>query len=253
VRSSTAISLLRLCAILIVALLLGGCRLSLDVAIDLERDGGGSIAVAVGIDDELAAAATSAGVDPLQRMADRIRAADDGWRVREVDGEGDRIRLVELTSSFADPDDFGVRWASLVEALDAPEARLLGPMAVVVDDEAGTVAVEGEVRLEVTEVAAADSGIALDVLSEQVGRAVSSTLAVQTPGTPLSTDGQISREDADAVDGPATVTWVARSGEVVPVSLTAEQGGGTSPLLVALGGAVALLLVAGGVWAQRRG
>lgn len=244
----------RLLALLCLALCLTGCRLTLGVEMDLERDGGGTLAVQLRSDADLEAMAAEAGVDPLGRLAERVRAQDDGWQVADAVDGADGSRVVELTSGFADPAAFDVRWAALVTALDAPEARLLGPLSVVLEEDADTVAVTGSLPLVVNEVAAADAGVDVATLTAQLQEAVTTTLTVRTPGTPIRTDGAVEFADPAASEGPAEVTWTVAPGGEVPVSLVAERGGVDWLQYGLVGGGVVLALgmVAGGVMAQRR-
>lgn len=246
--------LTRLLLLLVLALVLGGCRLSLGVDIDLAPDGGGTLVVSVTTDADLEQSAAAAGVDPLGRMADRVRSLEDGWRVRDEVDEADGSRLVELTSGFDDPAEFAQRYGQLTAALDAPEARLLGPLQITVDEEADTIAVAGSLAVILTELAAADAGTDVATLTEQLQGVVDSRLSVQTPGTPLQTDGAVTFEDPEATEGAATVTWTAAPGTEIDVNLVTERGGrDLVRLLLIVGGvALALLLILAGAWAQRR-
>lgn len=244
----------RLLTLLCLAVCLAGCRLTMGVEVDLERDGGGSLAVVLTSDAELSIMAADAGVDPLGGMADRVRAQDDGWEVTESVDEADGSRVVELTSGFADPAAFEARWSSLVAALDAPEARLLGPLTVTLDEEADTVGLSGTLPLVVTEVAATDAGLDVAGLTAQLQEVVQTTLTVRTPGTPLQSDGDVVFADPAASEGPAAVIWTVAPGAEVPVSLVAERGGVDWAQIALLAGAglLAVGLVVGGVLAQRR-
>jgi hypothetical protein len=238
----------------LVAVLLTGCRMTVDARIDLTGDGSGTLEMVLTADAELAQAAQAAGVDPLGRLVTRVEALD-GWEAREDDGGGDDgQRVVRLRSGFGSPTQFSDRWTALTDALDAPEGRLLGPLDVAVDEDAGTVAVEGTLAVAPSEVAAADLGTDLVDLTAQLRDALAVSLTVQTPGTPIMTDGTVAYEDQEAAEGPATVTWTVPVGAEVPVTLVADQGG-IDWLALALpvgGGLLAVLLVAGGVLAQRR-
>jgi hypothetical protein len=251
---------LRTLTLAALAVLLTGCRLTLSVGIDVAPDAGGTLSVSVTSDAELEESAAAAGSDPLGRLADRVEALDGPWSVSDVTGD-DGARTVDLTAPFADPAGFDALYADLRAALDAPEARLLGPMALERDPESGRMTVRGELPLELTEVAAADLGTDVAALTEQLAAVVESSLSVTTPG-PLAADaapsGIVTVEDAVVAppypDEPVTVTWVAVPGSAVPVDVAFEPGG-TDLVRIALfgGGALlAVLLVLGGVVAQRR-
>lgn len=238
----------------LVVVLLSGCRLTVDVHIDLAGDGAGTIELVLTADAELAQAAQATGADPLGRLVTRVEALD-GWEARaERNGSDDGQRVVRIRSGFGSPTQFSDRWMALTQALDAPDGRLLGPLEVAVDEEAGTVAVEGTLAVAPTEVAADDLGMDLTALTAQLQDALAVSLTVQTPGTPITTDGTVAYDDQEAAAGPAAVTWTVPVGAEVPVTLVADQGG-IDWLALALplgGGLLAVLLVAGGVLAQRR-
>lgn len=247
-------AVLRLLALLLLLLPLGGCRLAVDVGVDLDRDGGGSIALSLRQDAELTALAEQVGTDPMARLVERVEALD-GWRAAEEgDSDEDGERVVGIRTAFASPEEFQRRWQDLTAALDAPEGRLLGPLSVAVDEEAGTVAVDGSLAAVVTEVAAADAGTDVAALTAQLQDAVAVALSVRTPGTPLQADGEVAFDDPTAAEGPATVTWAVPAGGEVAVGLVAERGGVDWPALALPigGGLLAVLLVAGGVAAHRR-
>lgn len=251
---------LRYLSVVALAVILTGCRLTLAVDVVVTPDAGGTLSVSVTADAELEESAAVAGVDPLGRLVGRVEELGGGWSVAEERGE-DGSRTVRLSAGFADPAEFDARYGELLAALDAPEARLLGPLSLSQDPDSGVITVQGELPLEVGEVAAADLGTDVATLTEQVAGVVSSSLRVRTPG-PLvdaSAPTAVVTIDEEIVtapypDEPATVTWPAVPGGVVPIAVSFEPG--TSELVrIALfgGGALlALLLVAGGVLAQRR-
>lgn len=246
--------------LLLLTVLLSGCRLGIAVDLAVDPDGAGTLSVSVSADGELEDQAAQAGVDPLGRLVERVDQTDGPWAVDEQLDEADGTRTVTVSRDFG-PGQFATAYAELQQALEAPEARLLGPLSVDVDPETELITVEGVLPLEVTEVAATDLATDVGALTGQLEGVVASTLTVTTPG-PL-VDGTVAGavvevEDRPASapypDAPATLTWRAAPGTVTQVAATFEPGG--SPwgtiLLVGAGGAVALLLVGGGVWAQRR-
>ena len=251
---------MRYLTVVALTVLLAGCRLTLAVDVHVAPDVGGTLSVSVIADAELEESAAAAGVDPLGRLVERVQGLEGPWQVSQAEAD-DGSRTVELSAPFADPAEFDLRYGELQDALDAPEARLLGPLALSQDAETGVITVEGELPLEVTEVAAADIGTDVATLTEQIAGIVSSSVRVHTPGPlvgdPASTavvtvDGEVVRPpypDADSV-----VTWPAVPGVVVPLAVAFEPGGPDLLRLALFGGGalLALLLVAGGVLAQRR-
>jgi hypothetical protein len=239
---------------------LAGCRLSVDAAVDVSSDGGGLLTVSVATDADLERSAADVGADPLGRLAERVRQAGGGWRVeeREDDGGG---RTVVLSAPFDDPAGFAARWEEVRAGLDAPEARLAGPLALAVDEGTGVLSVEGELPLVVTEVAAADLGTDVASLTAELADVVSSSLVVRTPGRVVGVPSAGAEVRVDGIpasspfpDEPAEVRWRAAPGDVVAVAVTAEPGGGDlgRALVVGAVAALALALVAGGALAQRR-
>jgi hypothetical protein len=252
-------ALLRKCLLVVLACLVTGCRLTLAVGVDLAPDGGGTLRVSVTADAELEESAAAAGADPLGRLVDRAEALGDGWSVEEsVDAAGSRT--VALARRFEDPAGFTAAYEELRAALDAPEGRVLGALALVRDPETGLLELEGDLPLELTALAAADVGTDVATLTEQVAGAVESSLTVTTPGRVLQVTGPaVVRVGGEVIappypDAGATVTWVAVPGGSVPLGVTAEPGGADLARIALVGGGalVAVLLVLGGVLAQRR-
>lgn len=249
---------LRILCLFVLAAVLCGCRLTLDVDVDVAPDGGGTLGVSVTADAELEELAAAAGADPLGRLVDRVEALDSGWAADLEEGEGGS-RTATLSVGFEDPAGFDRRYGELRSALDAPEARLLGPLSLSVDEDDDVLSVEGVLPLSVTEVAAADLGTDVAALTEQLAAAVDVSLQVTTPGRVLQTDASLVTVDGVPAAPPypdeaATLSWVAVPGGEVPVSATFERGGPALLRLVAIGGAalLAVALIAGGILAQRR-
>lgn len=238
--------------VLLLALLLAttGCRLDLDTTVTLDADGGGTLGVTVSADADILAQATRLGVDPLQRMVTQLEAADTRWRasVRDTNQGG---QVATITTDFSDPADFDVAWEELRADLAAPEATLLGPMTLALDEEEGAFTLTGAVPLELAEAVATSP----EASTGSVGDVFGSTLVFQAPGSVLeggvNADAEPLTEDPD---GPVQLVWTAVPGQVVDVDVTVEQPqSGLLDLLIPVGiGALAVLLISGGVLAQRR-
>jgi hypothetical protein len=109
----------------IAAALLCGCqaRLSIDIAVGPRGDG--HVTVALTADQALLDRAREAGADPLDDLARAgQRLEPHGWRTTDETG-GDGARRVALRVGFDDPDEFNTLMATLAEALDTPEVRLV--------------------------------------------------------------------------------------------------------------------------------
>ncbi len=234
------------------AVVLVGCRLDIGLQLDVQDDASGTISLSIITDSELNRAADSAGVDPLGTMVQRIEQASTPWDVQDHIDETTGSRTVTVTADFDDPDAFAARYGELADALDAPEARLLGPLSLSVDPETEIISLEGSLPLEVREPAAADLGIDLAALEAQLQDVVSSSLAVQTPGAVLSVSGASGAEAEETgsvpvrgpyPDGPLELTWVADGpGVQTPVAAQFEPGGADITRLVVLGGLGAVLI-----------
>ncbi len=241
------------------ALLMSGCRLTVGVDVTVDADAGGSLSVSVTSDGELNNSVAEAAVDPLTTLVDRVEGLDGPWRVEDRTEESG-ARTVTLSTGFDDPAGFDLRYGELRQALDAPEARLLGPLTLSVDPETGVITVDGDLPLQLNEVAAADLGTDVASLTEELGDVVSTSVSVTTPGRLLEVTGLATvQTDEGAVrppypDGPVTVSWISIAGGVTPIDARFEPGGPDLVRLALLGGAglLALGLVAGGVAAQRR-
>lgn len=206
-RGAVWVALLALC---------GGCRVGLDVAVDVERDGSGTVAVTLAADAEAQGRAADAGADPLDLLADAGAAlAEQGWTAEDTaPPEGGR-RLV-LRTAFADPAELDALMADLTTALDAPEVRLLEPLAVELTDD--RVRLRGGAGLVPT-AAIADTGYAPEQVVALLRErdALTYTVTATFPGAVLDTTaGSVTDR---------TAVWEVRPGERVDVRAEAERPG----------------------------
>lgn len=219
------------CAALLL-LLATGCRLTLDVALDVDRDGGGDVAVALAADAELRRHADQAGADPLDDLAvTGQRLAADGWTTSDNTAD-DGSRTVTLSRPFADPAELARVVDDLTVALDAEEVALLSDLGVAVDDE--TVTVRGEAGLEPTD-AVTDYGLSPQQVVRRLERseAFSYTVTVGVPGEVVTTSAPA------ADDG---LSWSIAPGETVQIEVVSDRP--WSPWLRALIGGLLGLLAA---------
>jgi hypothetical protein len=209
----------RLFALALGAVVLAGCRLDVDVAVDMAADGSGTVTVTATADAELVAKAPTAVQD--LRLED---ARDAGWTVSgpaPVEGGGSQV---VLTKGFASPEQatailaeingpggplsgltlFQQREFAKLTSDVAGEVRLVGGMAAFADD--ALVQVAGKVPLA-DQVAA--SGVPLD-------QALGLTVSVTLPGDVTAANG--------TADG-GTVTWTPSlvDGQVTRLQATAVQ------------------------------
>ena len=88
----------RLCAVLGLVLALAGCRMDVNVGIDVAEDGSGTVNVAVGVDDDL--------LSRVPGAVDRVHLDDlsqAGWKVTGPTKEADGNTWVHLSRPFANP------------------------------------------------------------------------------------------------------------------------------------------------------
>ena len=229
------------------AVLLSGCEAALDVQVSLDADGGGLLAVSLRADRQLLERAAEAGADPLAALAASARVIPE-WEVQEQEvpeamGGG---RQVELTTRVSGPQQLQERSAELAEALSAEEVDLLDGFSVTVDED--TVALRGRAGLVPTDVTTElglqprDAVRLLEELEVFTYR-ISATL----PGAVLDSNATL----APAAGEAGELVWEIPPGESVALSAVGQRPG-PSPLLLAAGAGVALLLMFGGVQLLRR-
>ncbi|WP_164709966.1 hypothetical protein [Euzebya pacifica] len=243
-------------AVLIVLLLVlaAGCELRLETRVALDDDGGGALEFTLAPDAELVDMAASAGVDPLGRLVERVEALE-GWDLSTGEAEDGTLQEVTVRTGFDGPEEFGLRYEELRSALDAPEAQLLGPLSLALDPEADVVSLTGTVPFRLTEVAAADTGVPLETLGQQVDTAVQYTFVVTTP-VPLveGTATATSPVDPEDPDGAQQVVLELSPGQEQALDVAYVRPG-LDLFAILLQGGIALLAVlaiGGGVLAQRR-
>lgn len=220
-------------------LLCASCELALDVAVEVDRDGGGHLEVALTADEDLQARADAAGADPLGDLAARgEELSEQGWAVADtIDAEG--RRTVSLSAAFHEPEAFDRLAADLAGALAAPEVELLAPLTLTVEDD--RLVVDGAASLEPTP-AIAEHGLtpeqAVDLLRD--GGAFTYTVQVALPGRVLDSTAAVEGEDA--------LRWTIQPGERVAIHAVGERPG--PPVWPLVVGAVVGLL-AGALVARR--
>lgn len=225
---------------LLAALLLTGCEAALDVRVELDRNGAGTLAVTVSADAEMLARAEEAGADPFGELAAAGRGLP-GWEVQDetlptVEGGG---RRVELRTEVAGPADLEARSGQLARALSAPEVALLEGFTVELEDR--TVRLQGRAGLMPTPVVAELGLQPQEVVDLLEGSgAFRYTVRALLPGPVL-------RANATSVPPqgqPGELVWEIPPGQSVALDAVAERPQTLGLLLV--GGAVSGVLLLGG-------
>lgn len=215
------------------ALACAGCQLHLQVEMALDRDGGGELELTLSADEALLEAARSAGADPLGELADSARELGDDWQVTERTADDGR-RSVVLSTSAAGPDEYERVVGEVAAALSAPEAELLGPLSIAVDDE--RIAVSGRAGLVPTD-AVGELGLAPDdavVLLREEG--------VFRYDVRLTMPGDVVETTADRQDG-RTLAWSVEPGSAIDVRAVGNRP--EAPLWPLVAGGAAGLAVTG--------
>ena len=235
-----------LCLALVLA---SACQLRLASDVTVERDGSGTFAFEVSLDEELTAALQDAGMDPLEGLDEASAAAPDWEVVRQPDEDGGVG--VQLRASFDDPAGFQRLAAGLNAALDQDDLRVHEDLQLERRD-SGAMAISGRVGLRLPAAPGAEGlGVGFDtddlqrLLEERGDEFVRYDVRVTLPAPPVS-------HDADEVDGTSLV-WHAPLGQMRTISAVSADPG-PSPLLiaalVALGAAV-VAFAAVLVWRRR--
>jgi len=228
-------TLMRAVVLAALAVAAAGCEVGLDVALDVGGDGSGRLGVTVGADADALARAAAAGADPLADFAASVRALEDPtWEVAETAGP-DGSRAVEAAVAFDDPAALRRLSGQLADAVDAPEGRLLEPLAVVVAEE--TVRVEGAAGL-VPGPAVADLGLTPESATALLADSFAYTVRVRLPDPERVLSANATRTDG------GDLVWEVPPG--AQVTIAAEGVRPRFPWVpVLLGAAAALALAAG--------
>lgn len=244
--------MLRRWSVLCLALVLASaCQVRLASDVTVERDGSGTFAFEISLDEEMTTALQDAGMDPLQGLEEASAAAPEWEVVRQPDADGGVG--VRLRASFDDPSGFQRLASELNAALDQDDLRVHEDLRLERRD-SGALAVSGRVGLRLPAAPGAEGvGVGFDaddlqrLLEERGDEFVRYDVRVTLPAAPV-------RHDADEVDGNSLV-WHAPLGEMRTISAVSADPG-PPPLLIAaliaLGAAV-VAFVAVLVWRRRSG
>jgi hypothetical protein len=99
----------RLLALLVGVVLLAGCRLQLDVNVEVAEDGSGTVEVVVAVDRD--------GIDRIGGDLGAVLVTDDlesaGWRIEGPDEEADGFTRVRFRKAFSNPEEAASAFAEI--------------------------------------------------------------------------------------------------------------------------------------------
>jgi hypothetical protein len=195
-------------ALLVLAVVVTGCRLDVRTELDIGADGAASIGVALVMDPTLVTELDVLGVDPTAELEAAV-AVDPAWDV--VRSAGDEGLTVRVQRDVATADAIGPALRSLAEGTGADDPRLELDLEVVRAAD-GRIELEGDAawRTPARPVALLDDepiGPDADELGDVVAAATDVTVTVTMPGN-------VTAHDASQVDG-RTLTWTLPPDTVV--------------------------------------
>lgn len=201
-------------ALLVLALLVTGCRLDVRTELDIGADGAATIGVVLTMDPTLVTELDVLGVDPTAELEAAV-AVDPTWEVTRT--AGDQGITVRLQRSVATAEAIGPALRSLADGAGDDDPRLDLDLEVVRAAEGG-IDVDGEAawRTPARPVALLDDepiGPDGDELGELVAGATDVALIVTLPGS-------VTSHDAGQVDG-RTLTWTLPADTAVSVQASA--------------------------------
>lgn len=237
-----------LLSLVVVAVLATACQVRLAADVAVGRDGSGTFAFAVAIDEELAQDLREAGVEPLAGLEDAGEESSR-WEVVGEEPEDGGVR-VRLQAPFDDPDGLAELAADLHRALDRDDLRVHDGLRLERRDD-GSVAFSGRVGLDLPAAPGAEGqGVDFDaedlqrLLQERGEEFVRYDVRVTLPGDPVE-------HDADEVDGDSLV-WRAPVDGMREISAVSAPPGIPPVLLAVAVGALAAVVTGVGAYLWRR-
>lgn len=210
----------------------------------MNRNGGGTLAFAVGADSELLERAREAGADPLGDLVEDGKALD-GWRVTDV-AEETGGRTVTLATDFAGPDELDKISQELTEALAAPEVVLLERLGVdVTDDRVDVAGTAGAVLKPAVRAYGVTPRKAARLLRRN--DALEYRVSITPPGEVVETNAptrhvsEATTQAAEAGDGSGLV-WTVPPGRSIDFAVTSTRPG--PPIVATVLGVIAALVIA---------
>jgi hypothetical protein len=230
--------------LLVLMLLLSGCKLRADAAITVNADESGSVGLEVSLDEELRNVLTEQGQS--LDLTGQLDGLPDGWSAEPfVDGEFEGVRATTEFASFAE----------LEATLQELEGSEFGSQGNLGDLLAGLQLGHDGNRYDFTATIDDVSGSFEGAIGDGFGGVDVETLfdSVFEVRVLVSLPGVITAHNGDAIDG-STVTWnidLQTSGTTLSATSETEAAGPGLGVIVAIVAAVVLLGVAV-VMVQRR-
>jgi hypothetical protein len=200
-----------LVALAVLAALLAGCRLGVSAEVEVARDGSGTVALVVALDEDLLEELDALTVDPAAELS-AAAAADPAWALeRRTDDDGGLT--LRLQREAADPDELTGALRDLTVGLRDEDPALVVDLDLEVDED-GAATLSGTLELRPP----IGPGVVVDeteaaALAELAESSVDASLVVGFPGA-------VTASDADRVEG-STATWEVAPGEPRPVEARA--------------------------------
>ena len=237
----------RLVGIALLGLLLGACRLQLDVHVIVEEDGSGSVEVVVGIDDD--------GIERIGGDLAAVLAVDDleeaGWTIEGPDEDADGVTRVRFHKPFDTPEEATAileeiagedgPFQDLQISRESSFARTTWGFTGQIDFRGGLEAF-GDEGLA-AELDGQPLGQTVEEIEAQLGEPLSEVIEV---GVDVRLPGEVTANaPTQEADGER---WVARFGEgTVAMAATGEEHRTTAVAGVAVAAGCALLLLVYGL------
>jgi hypothetical protein len=204
------------------AVLLAGCRAEINVGMDVESSGAGTVAAEVGVDDELLSLIESSGGS----IDDLVGELPEGATALEPREEGE-LTIYGFTRAFTSPEELNTLLADGIQGIEAEGTEL----ELVVEDGGATLTASIAIP-DVTEQAGE-----LGDLGGSLGEFISASFRAHLPG-------DVVEHNADRILDDGTLVWdMPVTGGTVDVSARSESGGGFPVVPVVIG---IVLVVAGG-------
>lgn len=220
----------------LVALLATGCRLGVSAEAHVERDGTGTAALVVTLDEALLDELDALDVDPTAELS-AAAAAVPGWRLSREVADDDAL-VITLRRDAGTPQELTDAFRELTSGLHERDPALAVDLELDVDED-GAASLDGTVQLR--------TPIGPGVVTDEVGAEEMAELAAASVDTALvvSLPGPVTASDADTVEG-STLTWQVEPGQ--PRSVTAASAAPTTwPVEWIAAAAAAVLLVVSAV------
>lgn len=216
----------------LIALLATGCRLGVSAETHVERDGTGTAALVVTLDEALLDELDALDVDPTAELSAAAATVPE-WRLsREV--TDDDALVITLRRDAGTPQELTDAFRELTSGLHETDPALAVDLELDVDED-GAARLDGTVQLR--------TPIGPGVVTDEVGAEEMAELAATSVDATLvvSLPGPVTASNADRVEGSA-LTWQVEPGP--PRSVTAESAAPTTwPVETIVVVAAAVLLV----------